>query len=373
MVLLVLVLVRRRVGRRRARDASTAVQEDPEKAKVRVSRGTEPPPIAHRALILASDDHAEQLLQALPDGGTRVRDAKELVAEAAKHRSATLFVDVELLGDLPDLETVHHVVVGLIDATTQLGAIVTLLDKHPWLVHVIATPLLSQPLGRTHLKALMERVGGDRGYDLLGNASVGRVAVLATASHREARFERMRDYFSKHGLSSRTIMAIYEVTEELVMNALYNAPSESGYFKEPVSRTEDVTLPLDRACEISYGIEHGMAFARLRDTFGALRLERLREVLNRCNQSGVVLDESRGGAGLGMWRVFSAATTIAITVIPGRLTDILVRIAPKQGRRAKQLLAVDLFFLPNAGTEEQHVVELDNNMLDRSVTLIQPN
>jgi hypothetical protein len=156
------------------------------------------------------------------------------------------------------------------------------------------------------------------------------------------------------------------------MNALYNAPTEAGYFKAPVSRMEDVTLPLDRACEVSYGIEAGTAFVRLRDTFGALRHDRLLEVLARCNTNEVTLDESRGGAGLGMWRVFSAATTVAITVIPGRLTDILIRMAPKQRKTARQLLAVDLFFLPDSqNVADAHALDQDSGLFEHSITMIQ--
>jgi hypothetical protein len=166
------------------------------------------------------------------------------------------------------------------------------------------------------------------------------------------------------------ISRIYDIAEELVMNALYNAPSEAGYFKQPVSRTEDVTLPFERACEVSYGLEGENAFVRLRDPFGALRHERLIEVLARCKARSVELDESRGGAGLGMWRVFSTATTVMITVVPGRMTDILVRIALTPGRSAKQLLAADLFFLPSDRPAERRLTE--DESLDHSVTLVAP-
>src|SRR5262249_33575302 len=154
---------------------------------------------------------------------------------------------------------------------------------------------------------------------------------------------------------------------ELVMNALYNAPTEGGYFETPVSRTEDVTLPLDRACEISYGLEGPIPYVRVRDTFGALRRERLVEVLSRCNTNGVALDESRGGAGLGLWRVFSLATTVSVTVVPGRVTDILVRIAPRTGKSApKHLLAVHLFLAGANDSALPQVLEQDSEMLDCS-------
>jgi len=136
-----------------------------------------------------------------------------------------------------------------------------------------------------------------------------------------------------------------------------------------VPRTEDVELPPDRACEISYGIEAGNAFIRLRDTFGSLTRKRLLDVLNRCNAGAVSIDESRGGAGLGLWRVFSTASTVAISVTPGVVTDILVGIATTDGRIVKQHLAVHLFF---AAAPIDPLDELipDTDAFDESITLV---
>ncbi len=340
--------------------------------RARAPAGTRPPPALAQVLALISDEHYTLLSEALTATCVRVNSATELSSKAAR-RSAAVFVDVERLpelkGDLANLPIV--LIVDAPPAKTR-STIVELMEAHPSIGHVVAGPLLSTPLGRTHLHNLVERLAAGSEHDLLDSASVGRVAMLAQASRRDLRFERMQTYFSKQGISPRIIAAIYEVAEELVMNALYNAPTEAGYFKTPVSRTEDVTLPMDRACEISYGIEAGHAFVRLRDTFGSLRRQRLFEVLARCNKDAVSLDESRGGAGLGIWRVFTVATTIAITVIPGRLTDVLVRMMPKTSKAPKHLLAVDLYFLADSDeASEVLVVEPDSALVDHSVTMIQ--
>jgi hypothetical protein len=155
------------------------------------------------------------------------------------------------------------------------------------------------------------------------------------------------------------------------MNALYDAPVESGYFKQAVSRTEDVEMPPDHACEISYGIERGNAFVRVRDPFGALQRHRLLEVLNRCNRGTVSLDESRGGAGLGLWRVFTTASTVAVTVIPGRITDILVGIVTKNGRITPGLLAAHMFFAADPATSlDTMAADDDHDLFDQSITLV---
>ncbi len=292
------------------------------------------------------------------------------MAAMADRKFTVAFVDLDLLAQV-ESERRNVIIVGIIDDT--LADAVRTFEAFPWLSHVVIATLLSTPFARSHLATLLERLHIGPEHDVFGSSSVGRIALLASSARREARFERMREFFTAQGVAPRTIAAICDVAEELVTNALYDAPVEAGYFTHAVPRTQDVELPPEHACEISYAAEPGSVYFRIRDPFGALTRKRLLGVLKRCNSSDVSLDESRGGAGLGLWRVFSTASTVAITVIPGRLTDILVRLGPKKARAGKQTLAVHLFF------PEEHAVDgalgrfaadHDDDLLDESFTAL---
>ncbi len=325
------------------------------------------------SVVFAGEAHAGLLRAALPRPYVCVTNRARFLAEIAKP-GAVAFVDSDLFHQV-DGATGNVPVIGILDegVTETLSKSISLLDDHPWLSHVLVASLLSAPFACAHIDMVLERLPYGNDQPMLGSKGIGRVALLARASRREARLERMREFFAKHGLSARTIETIADVSEELVTNALYDAPVEAGYFERAVPRTEDVDLPLDKACEISYGIEKHMVFVRLRDMFGALSRTRLLEVLNRCNSKAVTLDESRGGAGLGLWRVFSAASTIAITVTPGSRTDIVVGFATKDGRiTSKQLLALDLFFVPKTSDSllDSYVPDDDRDLIDNSITLV---
>jgi hypothetical protein len=322
------------------------------------------------SVVFAGEPRAALLQDALPGNVVCVRSAAD-VRTAIWRRRAIVFADVDRLGQLAGLEAP---VVGVLDGKPPgaLHATVQLLDDFPWLSHIVLASLLETPRGPAHLAMLLDRFAVGPEQDMLVGDGVGRVALLAGASRREARFERMREFFSRHGVSERTIGALLEVAEELVMNALYDAPAEAGYFERPKERVEDVTLPTELACEISYGIEDGTAFVRLRDPFGALTRARLIQVLSRCSGGDVGLDASRGGAGLGLWRVFSVASTISITVVPGTLTEVLVGIAAKPARGARQVGAVHLFFAPKSEYYESFAIvpDDDHGLVDQSITLV---
>ena len=347
------------------------------------------------SVVFAGEAQAALVRAASPQPCVCVRDRDEFIAETAK-RGVVAFVDAELLAKIDRevsevyrerehdgayAELVYQVsreitsvpVVAIVDAppAETLPRVVQLFTRYPWLSHVVSRTLLASSIARGHLTTLIDRLASDPAHGQIGSAGVGRVARLARASRREARFERIHEFFARQGLPPRAIAAFGEIAEELVMNALYDAPLEAGYFKAAVPRTEDVELPQEHACEISYGTDDGNAFVRVRDTFGALSRDRLLEVLRRCQTRNVDLDTSRGGAGLGLWRVFSSATTVSITVIPGRLTDILVGIATRDRKLGRQLQAVDLQFAPEANGSCDALRDDQHGELDRSITLVQ--
>jgi hypothetical protein len=324
------------------------------------------------SLVFAGDPSGGLLCAALPGSHHRVNSRAEFVAAARRRRPAVAFVDAEVLTQIEG-ETAGIPIIALINGT--LAETLRSLNTFPWVSSLLSATMLSTPLASPHLAMLLERLRHGPGQPALAAAAVGRQALLASSIRREVRFERMREYFSQRGVSPRVTNAVLDIAEELVTNALYDAPVEAGYFKQPVPRTSSVELPPEHACEISYGIEQGCAFARVRDPFGALSRTRLLGVLNRCSATCVSLDESRGGAGLGLWRVFSTASTIAITVLPGRLTDILVRVEMKKGRSiGKQILAVHLFF-PEApsldGAQGRFAADHDHDLVDESFTASQ--
>lgn len=321
------------------------------------------------AVVVASDARAALLRASLSCPSVRLTTRAQLASRAAQP-GTIVFIDRDLLHLLAGIETLAPVVC-IVDPPAQqsLSYLVGVLEADPWLSHFVSAALLTKPFARAHLGKLVARlaVGDETG---MVEAGVGRVALLARASRRDERLERMREFFEKHGTSARLIEKITEVFEELTTNALYDAPVEAGYFPHAVPRTQDVALPADRACQITYGVEDGTLALRVRDPFGALGFRRLLAVLTRCNQVGAALDETRGGAGLGLWRIFSLASTVAITVIPGRLTEVIVGF--EAGGRAKQLLAVDLHFAPDAAFDSSHLEapDADQDVFDRSVTLV---
>ena len=150
----------------------------------------------------------------------------------------------------------------------------------------------------------------------------------------ESRFKldyirQVADYASLLGCNQRTLEMIENVADELVTNAIYNAPrtpdGEPKYAK--LSRRESVVLEehevgqLQFACDGAY-----IAIAQI-DPFGSLTRDTVVSYLNRCLVKGPdQLSDASGGAGIGLFRVFQSLSKFIINIQPGTKTEVITLI-----------------------------------------------
>jgi len=182
----------------------------------------------------------------------------------------------------------------------------------------------------------------------------------------------MAEYFASQGIGSRTIDALRDVGEELLTNAFYDAPVAAGAIKRVISRTNDIALTDGGACDLVYGCRGDLAIVRVRDPFGALSRDRLVDVLMRCARTDgkVEVDGSMGGAGLGLWRIFSRASFVAVSVIQQRHTEFLVGIGKRPAKGPRPFAFHLLFKERTGGTQRRwKLVDMDTGPvgLDRSI------
>ena len=276
---------------------------------------------------------------------------KELLQHACAP-DAFAFVDASTLETLSAVEPAllpSHIVT-ICDDTLQVA--VNWLHPHPWLGHVVSASMLQHPMAGSHLKNLTASFSSKKAprlLDWLGPEVEGRRIRLTDSRTRVARLQRMTEYLDSKGVGTRTSEQLRDAAEELLTNAFYDAPVSAGAIERPISRTQDVTLPEKHACDLAYGCDEEIAVVRVRDPFGSLSRRRLVQVLLRCARPDgtVEVDESMGGAGLGMWRIFATATFVAISVEKHSHTEILVGFAKRPSKRSSsgtRPFAFHLFF-----------------------------
>ena len=201
------------------------------------------------------------------------------------------------------------------------------LQPRPWLSHVIDAGMLQGKRAAARV-AELTTLGGSRYLLDWLKPEVGRRVRITHASGRSKRLERMSEFLRSQRVGARAVTALVDATNELLANAFYKAPVAAGVEPKRLVPSRDVALPEDFACDIAYGCRDDLAIVRVRDPFGALSRDRLVDVLARRAREPAPADAASGERGL--WRVFSAASIVAVSVNTNRHTQVLVAI-PRDG------------------------------------------
>ena len=132
------------------------------------------------------------------------------------------------------------------------------------------------------------------------------------------------DFAAKTGIPSRLQNMFCTVVDELITNALYNAPVDSlGKPKYSfLPRTTEVSL--DTAISIVFYCDGRRLGVAVSDPFGSLSSTTIVSYLSRCSQKGTPqIVQTSGGAGLGLYSVFESLSHLVVNIDRGVRTEVI--------------------------------------------------
>ncbi len=148
-------------------------------------------------------------------------------------------------------------------------------------------------------------------------------------------------YAAQLGCNSRTVEMVETIVDELVTNAIYNAPrdAEGNAKYAKMSRRDAVVLEEREEAELQFACDGEFIAVAQIDPFGSLRQETVVGYLNRCLVKGPEqFSEASGGAGIGLFRVFQSLSKFVINIDPGKKTEVIslvdLRLSMKRFRQA---------------------------------------
>ncbi len=217
-----------------------------------------------------------------------------------------------------------------------------LMASRKFLRNVIAKnddPLEPDELITTAEKLLRQDLFGLQKYLLWGVEPY--IVKIKESRLKQEYIQEVANYATALGCNERVVELIETIVDELVTNAIYNAPrtadGEPKYAKK--SRREPVVLEDHEAGELQFACDGDyIAIAQI-DPFGSLTQETVVSYLNRCLVKGPdQITDASGGAGIGLYRVFQSLSKFVINIDPGRKTEVItlidLRLSMKRFRQA---------------------------------------
>ncbi|MGE5185519.1 MAG: PEGA domain-containing protein [Acidobacteriota bacterium] len=284
-----------------------------------------------RRIIAVSPDKAfgKQLATALKAAGGAV-DAHLSLDELGKGELQAALVVLHLDGDLataaaelvPRLTGDARVIAVL--PRTNLAAVVDLMQSSDR----IAGLLVAENFEARALTGMATRVLAGDIFGLEKMIPWGvQVHSQLVGDYQEKALciSQLSEFAELMGVRRKYREAIEQCADEMLMNALYDAPVDDQgkqIFSEIPTKTR-ISLRVEQKVVVQYACD-GKRFAlSVRDAFGTLERSTVLRYLHKCLHAEQQIDRKAGGAGLGLYLMVNSATTVYFNVLPGVATEAL--------------------------------------------------
>ena len=145
---------------------------------------------------------------------------------------------------------------------------------------------------------------------------------VRTTADRDAAVHKIQDFVAALQLPKRVAEMFGELAHELLMNAMYDAPVDAqGKPKYAGDRKADIKLAESERPVVRVGTDGTKLALQVRDPFGRLERRHVFDGLAR-GLAGGEMDQSHGGAGLGMMVCHNSSSAMFFDVVRGKSTEV---------------------------------------------------
>ncbi|MCM2283025.1 MAG: cyclic nucleotide-binding domain-containing protein [Bdellovibrionaceae bacterium] len=288
-----------------------------------------------RRVLLVESDRKSQSIAKLALGGTGVRldivgTAEELQAFLDSGESIDIvFVSPGLAAPAATICQRHPEAKLVLMASTDIPGFLPILRAHPIYTNIVSRDAEDRTftvknIVTTATKLLSHDLFGLEKY-LMWGVDVHERHVTSSTD-RAPLIAEMQDRFAALGVRSRISDRAALVAEELLMNAIYDAPcSPTG---EPLynhlPRTQVVNLAERERAEFRFACDGMLAAISVGDPFGGFQTKILLDYLER-NYTGAEQTQVAGkaGAGRGLHQIIENSDLVVINVRPKVRTEMI--------------------------------------------------
>ncbi len=253
-----------------------------------------------------------------------VRTHDAIPGDVIRHRCVFLAIGegghTELDRVLPRLRERAHLSV-IVDRAVLQDLTAYLRDDR--VNHVIVGDELDRGVFITAQKLLTGDIFGIEKY--LPEGTPVHYVRLRDFAGRSKAIDTVLEYAAEVGMRRQVRNAIGQVCEELLMNALYDAPVDvEGHpiFAE-VAPHERTKTRSPKPVSIRYAATDDQFAVAVRDRFGRLAKNTILAYIEKCLRSPQQIDRKTYGAGLGLYLVANAAASYIVNVAYGIATEVV--------------------------------------------------
>jgi len=192
----------------------------------------------------------------------------------------------------------------------------------------VAAMMVAESFDSRELAALATRVLAG---DIFGLEKLTRWGTLVHSQlvgdyqEKSLAISQISEFAELMGVRRKYREAIDQCIDEMLMNALYDAPVDDQgqpIFSDIPTKTR-ISLRVEQKVVVQYACDGKQFVVSVRDAFGTLERGTVLRYLYKCLHAEQQIDRKAGGAGLGLYLMVNSATTVLFNVLSGVATEVV--------------------------------------------------
>jgi CRP-like cAMP-binding protein len=289
-----------------------------------------------KRVLLADSNKKQQIVAKMALGGSGVEldyvsNPEEGAAKIASKDYDLLFVDSEMV-ELANLFKTKNPQAGLVLMTsTQIPTYLPALKKMDSIPHIVSRDETDRVFSVKNIMTTATKLLSRDLFGLEKYLSWGVELHAKTIFASDQRAQLIQDvdqYFERLGIRRANRDRIRLVTEEMLMNAIYDAPAgaDGKALYNHLPRSVDVKLKAEEQGQLRFATDGMFVAVSVQDPFGSLNSHTILRYLEH-NYAGTANDlnekEKKGGAGLGLHQIVENADLVVFNIDPGKKTEVI--------------------------------------------------
>lgn len=213
--------------------------------------------------------------------------------------------------------------------------------------HVLGRKDFDSPPRSWETLMVVRRLAGSTPAPLTGFLDWGFSSMdleVRTTGDRDVAVHGIQDFVAALQLPKRVAEMFGELAHELLMNAMYDAPIDAqGRAKYAGDRKADIRLADQERPAVRVATDGTRLVLQVRDPFGRLERRHVFDGLAR-GLAGGEMDQSHGGAGLGMMVCHNSSSAMFFDVVRGKSTEVTAMFELDMNLRELRTQAKSLHF-----------------------------
>ncbi|MEQ1665036.1 MAG: cyclic nucleotide-binding domain-containing protein [Bdellovibrionales bacterium] len=287
-----------------------------------------------KKVLLAQSERKAQTMSKMALGGTGMSIESTVSVDDAFEKLITNVYNVVLV----DADSLH--LVEAVEKLNRKPKVIFVANKSikENLQKLVALPQLpnivfiSEEDRAASIRAITTAVAKICGPNIFGLEKYLAVGVevkdlaIKSSTERQMLNEKMREHFVRLGVRGSILDQVSSVLEELLMNAIYDAPTDKKGrpIYNMLERTEKVELKPQEQGVFRFATDGTLVAISVEDPFGALTAKIIMKYLESCygGQAGVMQSE-KGGAGRGLHMIIENSLFVVFNINPGKQTEVI--------------------------------------------------